>query len=73
VAARLFGAADRERERTGLVVEPPDRPLLDQAKERVRSQLGDGWDAEYERGRTMSLDEAVELATEMATRLSDDS
>jgi tetratricopeptide (TPR) repeat protein len=62
VAARLMGAADAEREQTGLVVEPPDRPLLDEARQQVRSQLGDTWEAEYEKGRAKSLDETLELA-----------
>ena len=70
-AARLMGAADAERERTGLVIEPPDRPLLEDAVQRARSQLGDDWDAAYEQGRSMILDEAVEFASEVAVGFSD--
>jgi predicted ATPase len=71
VAARVFGAAEAERERTGLVVQAPDRPLLDEAREQTRVVLADGWDSIYAKGRAMSLEEAVALAAELAAHYSE--
>jgi tetratricopeptide (TPR) repeat protein len=45
VAVRLLAAADRERERTGLVVQSPDRPILEEAVQQTRSGLGDSWES----------------------------
>ena len=64
-AARLFAAVDAERERTGLVVLPPEVPVREAAIEHGRAFLGDAWESEVERGRLMSLDEAVDYASRM--------
>ena len=58
-AARLFGVVDQERERTGLVVRPPDEPLRGSAIHDTRSILGHDWDSAVAEGRIMTLDEAV--------------
>jgi tetratricopeptide (TPR) repeat protein len=61
-ATQLLGAADRQREETGLVVSPPDRPILSEAVARAQTMLEDGWDATHSFGRTLTLDEALSLA-----------
>lgn len=63
-AARLFGAVDAERERTGLVIPPPDAPLREAAVLQARKLLADGWEAIVETGRRMTLQEAVKLASQ---------
>jgi predicted ATPase len=60
--ARLLGAVDVERERTGLVGLPPDRLLREAADEQCRTLLRDDWGAATTEGREMSLDEAVDYA-----------
>ena len=66
-AARLFGAVDHERERTGLVVEPPDRPFRGSALHDTQSNLGHDWAGDLAEGRAMTLDEAYDYATMAAS------
>jgi predicted ATPase/class 3 adenylate cyclase len=61
-AACLMGAVDRQREGTGLVIQPPDQALRTAAVDQVRTMLGDGWEAGYQQGHNMNLDEAVDYA-----------
>ena len=61
-AARLLGAVDNERERTGLVVRPPDRSLRKAAIHDTQSVLEGGWDRALAEGRSMSLDDALAYA-----------
>jgi hypothetical protein len=61
-AARLLGAVDRERERTGLVIRPPDVPLRESALHDIQSILGPDWASSEAQGRTMTLNEAFDYA-----------
>jgi hypothetical protein len=61
-AAVLFGAVDRERHETGLVIQPPDRALRKEAVQMARAALGDRWEAAYQQGQNMSLDQATDYA-----------
>jgi len=61
-AAHLIGAIDRQREETGLVIQPPGQHLREEAVQMTRAALGDRWEAAYRQGMEMSLDEAVEYA-----------
>ena len=63
LAARLKGAIDHERDKSGLAVHPPDESLRDLWMRHAQSILIDDWDAAVERGRAMALEEAVEVAT----------
>ena len=58
-AARLLGAVDHERERTGLVVRPPDRSLREAAIPDTQSILEHEWESALTEGRLMSLDDAL--------------
>jgi len=62
LAARLKGSIDRERDESGLAVHPPDEALRDEWMRHAQSFLIDDWDAAVERGRAMTLEDAVELA-----------
>ena len=57
-AARLVGSSERLLEELDSVRHPFDQSLLDQAVESVRASLGAEADAEIQRGRELSLDEA---------------
>jgi hypothetical protein len=61
-AVRLLGSVDRERDRCGLVVPPPDMSLRETAMSHTQTALGHGWDTAVEYGRTMTLTQAIELA-----------
>jgi tetratricopeptide (TPR) repeat protein len=61
-AARLKGAVDRDRDDCGLVVQAPDIPVREAAMHRARSTYDGDWDAAVSYGRSMSLEQAVELA-----------
>lgn len=59
-AARLFGAADALRARTGMAVWEPARLHAERARERARASLGDaGFAQACEEGRRMSLERAL--------------
>ena len=62
IAARLKGAVDGERERSGLVVQAPDVQLRETAMQYAQDAFDGDWGAVVEEGRAMTLDEAVELA-----------
>jgi predicted ATPase len=61
-AARLAGAASRLLEEHGSVRDPFDQSLFDQVVESIRASLGADTDAEIQRGRELSLDEAAAIA-----------
>jgi hypothetical protein len=61
-AARIVGFIDHERERTGLVIQPPDESIRDEAIDEGRRQLGPDWDVEAKAGAAMTLEEAVDFA-----------
>ena len=63
-AACLLGAVDQERERTGLVIRPPDEPLRESAIHDAQSILGDTWGLVVNQGSTMTLGSAVEYAAD---------
>lgn len=63
-AARLLGSVDQERERTGLVIRPPDEPLRESAIHDTQSILGDTWGLVVNQGSTMTLGDAVEYAAD---------
>jgi hypothetical protein len=62
-AAHLLGAVDRERERTGLVIQAPDLSLRESAIHDTKSNLGDRWANALAEGGTMTLDEAFVYAS----------
>jgi tetratricopeptide (TPR) repeat protein len=64
-AARLFGAADALRMRTGMAVWEPVRLHAERASEHARAALGDdGFAQAREEGRGMSLERALAEALE---------
>jgi tetratricopeptide (TPR) repeat protein len=64
-AARLFGAADALRARTGMAVWEPGRLHAERAREHARAALGDdGFAQAHEEGRGMSLERALAEALE---------
>jgi hypothetical protein len=62
LAATLLGAAAVRRESSGHKAVPWQQPLLDEAGASARRALGEGFDAEFVRGRGLSTDQAIELA-----------
>ena len=62
LAAVLLGAAAVRRESSGHKAVPWQQPLLDEAGASARRALGEGFDAEFARGRGLSTDQAIELA-----------
>ena len=64
-AARLFGAAERMREVSGIALMPADMPLFERAVQLARQALTDAeFDAEWANGRALSHDEAIKFAQE---------
>jgi predicted ATPase len=61
-AARLCGAASRLLEELGSRREAMEQDLFDRTMESVRASLGSDADAEIQRGRELSLDEAAAVA-----------
>ena len=62
-AARMFGAAEGQRESVGAVLPLVDRLELDQNVSAVRGQLGtEAFAALWAEGRAMTLDQAIEYA-----------
>jgi DNA-binding CsgD family transcriptional regulator len=60
-AARLWGAAEALREEIGSPLQPSDRPDYEQSVAAARTHLdGAAWEAAWEQGRAMSLEEAIE-------------
>jgi hypothetical protein len=69
-AARLVGAADGERDRTGLTTRfANDQAALDKDLEPAKAAMaGDLWDHHYQTGLTMSIEEALaEVAAAVQT------
>ena len=63
-AAALFGAADAVLESVATTRLPERQPWVDVYQEAARLKLGPGtFEQEYARGRSLPLDEAIELAT----------
>jgi hypothetical protein len=61
-AARLLGAAEALRERLGVELAPAERETHEETVAAVRSELGASFSAEWQEGRSMSLDRAVAYA-----------
>jgi predicted ATPase/transcriptional regulator with XRE-family HTH domain/Flp pilus assembly protein TadD len=65
-AGRLFGAAERLREITGVPLTPSERPYYDRYLAAAREQLDEEqWNAAWAEGRAMTLEEAVASALEL--------
>jgi predicted ATPase/DNA-binding CsgD family transcriptional regulator len=63
LAARLLGASEAAAERTGAFHHPSDKPELARIIHEVQMQLGHShFQAAWAEGRTMSLEQAVEIA-----------
>jgi DNA-binding CsgD family transcriptional regulator/tetratricopeptide (TPR) repeat protein len=63
LAARLWGAAERAREVTGIALPPGDRALHEPRLAAARSRLGEtAWEVALTEGQAMSLDLAAEYA-----------
>ena len=65
-AARLFGAADAQRARSGLVPQAADHPALRAIMAATPDFTGPAIDAARREGRTLSFDAAIALALESA-------
>jgi predicted ATPase/DNA-binding SARP family transcriptional activator len=63
LAALLKGAIDHARDESCLAIYPPDESLRDEWMRHSQSILIDDWDTSVKRGRAMTLEDAVELAT----------
>ena len=63
LALRLLGACDALREALGAPIPPVERPAVDEALADLRARLGaGGYLAAWEEGRSLRLDQAVDLA-----------
>jgi predicted ATPase/DNA-binding SARP family transcriptional activator/DNA-binding CsgD family transcriptional regulator len=63
LAARLWGAAEKAREVTGIALPPGDRALHEPRLSSARSLVGEReWEEALAKGRAMSLDEAADYA-----------
>jgi predicted ATPase len=61
-AARLFGAAEELRKTLGIVLtDEPDKAIHERAVASVRGELREGFQAAWEEGRAMTLEQAIEL------------
>jgi hypothetical protein len=61
-AARLHGAAAAQREQIGAPQAPDEAKLCERDLAAARAQLGEHWQATWEAGRSMSLEQAVAAA-----------
>ncbi len=67
-AARLFGAAAALRDAIGAPLPPSDQTDVDRGVAAARGAMGDeAFQAAWEQGRSMSLDQAVEEALAVRT------
>jgi predicted ATPase/DNA-binding CsgD family transcriptional regulator len=67
MAARLFGASEVIRERSGVPIRPPQRPAYLHAVGELRAMLGEaGLAVVWGEGRRLSADEAIAAATTVA-------
>lgn len=62
-SATLLGAADELRHRIGHPVPQMDMEPYHQLRDRVRNHLGEAFDANWQQGAAMPLDEVISLAT----------
>jgi hypothetical protein len=60
-AAVLFGAASAARIATNLLIEPADRLLYENSVASVHAAVPDAFAELFEKGRSIGLDQAVEL------------
>lgn len=69
-AARIWGAAERLRERIGAPLPPNERERYDGRVATARAALGDdaAFDRAWQEGHAMSLDEAIKLALAWSDR-----
>jgi len=68
-AARLFGAAAALRSEIGTALPPNDREYNDRFIDIARSALGEpAFAAQWERGATMTLEEAIDYAARLGSR-----
>jgi predicted ATPase/class 3 adenylate cyclase len=64
-AARLWGAAVGSREATGIPWLPEERAMIEPHTDAARARLdGLSWQEEWEKGRSMTLDQAISYALE---------
>jgi hypothetical protein len=69
-AGRLFGAAERLREVTGVPITPSERPHYDNFLAAARQQLDeDQWNAVWAEGRAMRMVQTIAFAMEDVTTL----
>jgi predicted ATPase len=61
-AVALFGAADALRQSIGGLRPPDQQPWFERVSEQASVALGDEFEAAFERGRALPLDEALRLA-----------
>lgn len=61
LAARILGAADALTARIGIKPDVADAACRDRWVARLREKLGDGFEAEWQAGTTLTLEEAVAL------------
>jgi hypothetical protein len=62
-SARLHGAADQSLTALGHIIEPLEGRLRDLDCQRLRSAMGtEAFEAEYATGRTLTLEQIVDLA-----------
>ena len=59
---RLLAAAARLLHELGLAYHPGEQKLVDEAERKARETLGERFEAEWEAGSELSLDDAVALA-----------
>ena len=69
LAAVLLGGADVRREATGHTAVPWQQPMLEQAVISARHALGDEYELVLAEGRSLSTDQAIELAVERSASL----
>ncbi|CAA9338230.1 MAG: hypothetical protein AVDCRST_MAG34-645 [uncultured Nocardioidaceae bacterium] len=67
-AAVLFGAAEALRKRVGIPRPPVQTAELEESLARAQSSLGERWDELVDRGRGMSVEDALGLAAVPAAR-----
>ncbi|MBI5566383.1 MAG: tetratricopeptide repeat protein [Chloroflexi bacterium] len=62
-AAKLIAASERLRVEIGMVIQPSSRTEIDDNIAQVRDQAGAAFEAAWVMGQTMSVDEAIQLAS----------
>ncbi len=64
-AAQLLGAADAVRRSIGGLRAPNQQPWYERVEDEARERLGDTFEAEWDRGASLQLDEALRLAEQV--------